>query len=109
MLILTPSTHLGYTHVTLVNVETWEASGFLQPVREDAISSVVQFISGSPMPQQWLYAKSRPHEANPHLTGAERVVSDEAAASADAVIQAADQRLDELGYRGPRRLFGGHA
>ena len=74
-MILTPSTHLGYTHVTLVNVETWEASGFLQPVREDAIPSVVQFISGSPMPQQWMYAKSRPHEANPHLTGAVRVVT----------------------------------
>lgn len=105
VLILTPSAHLGFTHVTVVDVDTWEARGFQRPVRDDWVERVVPVMCTASFPTQWVSKRSREHLENPYLVGAERVATNEDKAKIEAVIAAADHRLDEFGYDGPRSCF----
>ena len=107
VLILTPSAHPGFTHVTVVDVDTWEARGFQRPVRDEWVERVVHAMCAASMPTQWVSNRSREHLENPHLVGGERVVTNEYKAQIEAVIAEADHRLDEFGYQGPRNIFEG--
>ena len=105
VLFLTPSTHPGFTFITIVETDTWDASGFLRPVRDDAIERVVDAICGVPMPTAWASTKVKPHRVNPWLIGAEPVAKPEELAAATEIIAQADRKLDEFGYTGPRSLW----
>jgi hypothetical protein len=105
VLVLTPATIHGFTFLTVVNTRSWLAEGFMRPVRDGAIAMVLDAGWQSQMPAHWDCKRSRAHDENPWLTGAESAVTEEQAAQIDAIIAEADRRLDEFGYTGPRDFF----
>jgi hypothetical protein len=105
VLILTPSTHAGFTFVTVVETDTWDASGFLRPVRDDAIEMTVSAMCSANLPSVWTSRKLPPQRENPWLAGATPSAGPQEREAIKAIIAQADRKLDEFGYTGPRHLF----
>lgn len=108
-LILTPSTHPGFTFFTVVETDTWDATGFLRPVRDDVIEMLIREFYEADMPRTVAVKRTVPHRVNPWLEGAELVATPEELAAWAKVTAEADRKLDEFGYTGPRGPFPGEA
>jgi hypothetical protein len=105
VLILTHSTHAGLTHFTVVDTETWEASGFLCPMRDNAIEWTISASYGAAMPAAWSSRKSMPHRENPWLAGAQPTAGPEQVEVINEIIAEADRRLDAMGFTVQREIF----
>ena len=103
--ILTPSTHPGFTYVTIVSTEAGVAEGFLRPVRDDAIKRLVVAFWKCMWPASWDRRKSLEHRVNPWLDGAKPAADTDQRGPIDDIIARADRKLDGLGHIGPRCVF----
>ncbi|MGE3294934.1 MAG: DUF3102 domain-containing protein [Geminicoccaceae bacterium] len=104
IVVLTPSTNSGFTYVTVIETETWAASGFLLPVRDDAIDRLLRAFYGANYPSTWSTRRSVQHRENPWLADAERVADPHLIQIIDEIVAAADLRLDAMGFAGPPSL-----
>jgi hypothetical protein len=102
IMVLTPSTNAGFTYVTVIETETSAVSGFISPVRDDAIDQLLRAFYGADYPSTWSTRRSVQHGENPWL--AERAADSHLTQIIDEIVGAADLRLDAMGYAGPKSL-----
>ena len=95
VLVLTPSTHPGQTHFSVIDTASWQVRGFVRPVRDDWLPKILDLLYAADWPQ-WFHDKrvEAPYDRNPHLVDAEPDL--DAQAVALAIEAAADRRLVEL-------------
>lgn len=95
VLVLTPSTHPGHTHFSVIDTASWEVHGFARPVRDDWLPQMLYLLHGAAWPQAFHDKRvAAASTSNPHLAGA--LPDPDAGSIALAIEAVVDRRLDEL-------------